>query len=171
MFCQECGTPIGFDGRYCPKCGSTATTSQPTLRPGPDQTSTNSLRPIPPENRLRRSAPTKPPGPSTLSLKTPTRPSSYLPPMSGAATSSQKSVYPNNNYSIIAIVFGTVALFIAPLIFGILGIVFAGLALQRNERHGLTAMIVVVSEMIIGFVTAIIFQLWLLGIFFALTDR
>ncbi|MBT2489082.1 hypothetical protein J7E96_11215 [Streptomyces sp. ISL-96] len=54
--------------------------------------------------------------------------------------------------SIVAIVFGAVALFICPPLFGILGLVFGGIAKYKDEPLAVTGLIVAGAGLAIGMV-------------------
>lgn len=58
----------------------------------------------------------------------------------------------SNLFSILAIVFGIVAVIFLPIVFGLAGIVLAAVAISKKERLGKTAMIVAVLGTVAGFI-------------------
>lgn len=67
-------------------------------------------------------------------------------------TTGSQSTSGSNLFSILAIVFGAVAVLFLPIVFGIAAIVLAGVALSKKERLAKTAMVVAVVGTVAGFV-------------------
>jgi cytochrome c biogenesis protein CcdA len=65
---------------------------------------------------------------------------------------STATVSESNTMSIIAIVLGVLAVFIAPIILGPIGIILAVIAKRRGERLSTTALIVAIAGMVLGFI-------------------
>lgn len=61
-----------------------------------------------------------------------------------------------NGFSIAGIVLGAVALLFVPPLFGILGIVFAGIGLNKRERLAKVALIVSIVGLVLGMVLGVI---------------
>ena len=61
-----------------------------------------------------------------------------------------------NGFSIAGIVLGAVALLFVPPLFGILGIVFAGIGLNKKERLAKVALIVSIVGLVLGMVLGVI---------------
>lgn len=53
-------------------------------------------------------------------------------------------------FSIVAIIFGAVALFFCPPLFGILGLVFGGIAKSKEEPLAVTGLIVAGAGLVVG---------------------
>ncbi|MGW7056321.1 hypothetical protein [Streptomyces sp. NPDC054887] len=53
-------------------------------------------------------------------------------------------------FSIVAIVFGVVALFFCPPLFGVLGLVFGGIAKSKDEPLAVTSLIVAAVGLAVG---------------------
>ncbi len=66
-------------------------------------------------------------------------------------TDSYQSTSTSNLFSILAIVFGAVAVLVVPIVFGVAAIILAGIALSKNERLSKIAMVVAVVGTIAGF--------------------
>lgn len=64
-----------------------------------------------------------------------------------------------NQMSNLGLIFGIVALFVFPYLFGIAGIVLGAIGMSRGEPKGKTAVIVSVIATLLGFV----FQLYVFG--------
>jgi hypothetical protein len=67
-------------------------------------------------------------------------------------TSTPQSTSTSNLFSILAIVFGVVAVLFLPIVFGIGAIVLAGIALSKHEPLAKIAMVVAVVGTVAGFV-------------------
>lgn len=73
-------------------------------------------------------------------------------PGAQSQTGAPQSTSSSNLFSILAIVFGVVAVIFLPIVFGIGAIILAGVALSKNERLAKVAMIVAVVGTVLGFV-------------------
>ncbi len=69
------------------------------------------------------------------------------PDLGGEGTHVQKSPF-----SIVAIIFGVVALFFCPPLFGVLGLVFGGIAKSKDEPLAVTGLIVAGAGLALGMV-------------------
>lgn len=67
-------------------------------------------------------------------------------------TTSSQSTSTSNLFSILAMVFGAVAVLFVPIVFGIAAIVLAAVAISKKERLAKIAMIVAVLGTVAGFV-------------------
>lgn len=66
-------------------------------------------------------------------------------------TDSYQRTSTSNRFSILAIVFGAVAVLVLPIVFGIAAIILAGIALSKKERLSKVAMVIAAIRTIAGF--------------------
>jgi hypothetical protein len=74
-----------------------------------------------------------------------TRPAAQLPPATPAP-----QPHPSNGFSTAGIIMGIIALVLFPPLFGIIGIIFSGVAFGRHESNAAPALIVSIGGMIAG---------------------
>ena len=67
-------------------------------------------------------------------------------------TDSPQRTSTSNLFSILAIVFGAVAVLFLPIVFGVAAIVLAGIAISKKERLAKIAMVVAVVGTVAGFI-------------------
>lgn len=73
-------------------------------------------------------------------------------PGAGPQTNSSQRTSTSNLFSILAIVFGVVAVVILPILFGVAAIILAAVALSKKERLAKVAMAVAVVGTVAGFI-------------------
>lgn len=82
---------------------------------------------------------------------------SYEPhPPTDPQTNQPVAAKPSNLFSILGIVFGAVAVLLAPIIFGVAAIVLAAIAINKKEPRSKIAMIVAVAGTVVGLVLNVI---------------
>lgn len=80
-------------------------------------------------------------------------------PYSGAYTPvAPAGVQPMTWRTILAYVFGVIAVLFFPIIFGVLGIVFGALAVRRNEKTSRIALAVAIAGTVLGFIGGLFAQ-------------
>jgi hypothetical protein len=135
MFCGKCGTQNPDTNQFCKNCGGPLRKPQQAPAPAPQP----AAAPAP--------FPAGAPQPVYQQPSYQQQPA-YYPP---AAAPVKQPWSRGKKIAVVSFIFGAIALFFAPYIAGIIGIILGAFALKEKEKFGIIGIVIAVIAMAVNF--------------------